>query len=241
MVLALAEDGIMDLAEFATCADWELAGGYSVVDGKRVKDDGLLEKFDVGLEEAQYLVMTARVSLGIVDPSAIMVEELDEDGNPIPAEETVEGDTESIVYPFHKPNLIIAHMEYYVEVFASFSKKDHYCVIITSNKSIIDFGPKLKKMLFAMKDLGIYYVETMVKLDREAPISFLTENDFLPSAIYPAMKEDEHGVQDYVLLTKTMVPLDFSEISIHDSFRPYLNLYAKQWIEQHLNTLEVNS
>ena len=92
MVLALAEDGIKDLAEFATCADWELAGGYSVVDGKRVKDDGLLEKFDVGLEEAQYLVMTARVSLGIVDPSAIMVEELDEDGNPIPAEDMVEGE-----------------------------------------------------------------------------------------------------------------------------------------------------
>ena len=156
-------------------------------------------------------------------------------------EETFEGDNESIFYPFHKPNLIISHMEDDFEVFASFSKKDHYCVIITSNKSIIDFGPKLKKMLFAMKDLGIYYVETMVKLDREAPISFLTENDFLPSAIYPAMKEDEHGVQDYVLLTKTMVPLDFSEISIHDSFRPYLNLYAKQWIEQHLNTLEVNS
>ncbi len=92
MVLALAEDGIKDLAEFATCADWELAGGYSVVDGKRVKDDGLLEKFDVGLEEAQYLVMTARVALGIIDPSAIMVEELDEDGNPIPAEDTEDGE-----------------------------------------------------------------------------------------------------------------------------------------------------
>lgn len=95
MIMALAEDGILDLAEFATCADWELAGGYSVVDNKRVKDDGLLEKFDVGLEEAQYLVMTARVTLGIVDPSAIIVEELDEDGNPIPAEETAEGEVEA--------------------------------------------------------------------------------------------------------------------------------------------------
>ncbi len=95
MILALAEDGILDLAEFATCADWELAGGYSVVDNKRVKDDGLLEKFDVGLEEAQYLVMTARVTLGIVDPSAIIVEELDDDGNPIPAEETAEGEVEA--------------------------------------------------------------------------------------------------------------------------------------------------
>ena len=66
MIRALAEDGILDLEEFARCADWELAGGYTTVDGKRVKDDGLLEKFDVGLEEAQNLVMGARLQLGWV-------------------------------------------------------------------------------------------------------------------------------------------------------------------------------
>jgi N utilization substance protein A len=69
MVEALAEDGIKTLEDFATCADWELAGGWTTVDGQRVKDDGLLEKFDVGLEEAQTMVMTARVMLGWVDPT----------------------------------------------------------------------------------------------------------------------------------------------------------------------------
>jgi N utilization substance protein A len=68
MVLALAEEGVTTLAEFATCADWELAGGYTQgPDGKRVKDDGILEKFDVTMEEAQALVMNARVQLGMVD------------------------------------------------------------------------------------------------------------------------------------------------------------------------------
>ena len=69
MIEALAEDGIKTLEDFATCADWELAGGYTTVDGKRVKDTGLLEKFDVSLEEAQTLVMNARVQLGWVDPA----------------------------------------------------------------------------------------------------------------------------------------------------------------------------
>ncbi len=64
MFVALAEDGIKTLEDFAQCADWELAGGYTTVDGQRVKDDGLLEKFDVGLEEAQAMVMNARVMLG---------------------------------------------------------------------------------------------------------------------------------------------------------------------------------
>ncbi|TCM82054.1 transcription termination factor NusA [Rhodovulum steppense] len=71
MLEALAEDGIKTLEDFATCADWELAGGWTTVDGQRVKDDGILEKFDMSLEEAQTLVMTARVLLGWVDPTEI--------------------------------------------------------------------------------------------------------------------------------------------------------------------------
>ncbi len=69
MVEALANDGVKTIEDFATCADWELAGGWTTVDGKRVKDDGVLEPFNVGLEEAQKMVMSARVLLGWVDPA----------------------------------------------------------------------------------------------------------------------------------------------------------------------------
>ncbi len=71
MLEALAEAGILTLEDFATCADWELAGGWTTVDGQRVKDEGLLEKFDVGLEEAQDMVMTARVAVGWVDAAEL--------------------------------------------------------------------------------------------------------------------------------------------------------------------------
>jgi N utilization substance protein A len=66
MLVALGEDGVKTLDDFDTCADWELAGGWTTVDGQRIKDDGLLEPFDVSLEEAQNMVMTARVKLGWV-------------------------------------------------------------------------------------------------------------------------------------------------------------------------------
>lgn len=71
MIEALAEDDVKTLEDFATCADWELAGGWTTVDGERVKDDGVLEKFDLSLEEAQDLIMTARVMLGWVDPTEL--------------------------------------------------------------------------------------------------------------------------------------------------------------------------
>lgn len=72
MVQVLAEDGIKTLDDFATCADWELAGGWTTVDGERVKDDGLLEPFDVSMQEAQDFVMTARITLGWVDPDDLV-------------------------------------------------------------------------------------------------------------------------------------------------------------------------
>jgi len=75
MIEALAKDGIKTLEDFATCADWELAGGWTTVDGQRQKDEGLLEKFDMSLEDAQALIMTARIQLGWVDPSELEAEE----------------------------------------------------------------------------------------------------------------------------------------------------------------------
>ncbi len=87
MIEALAEDGVFTLEDFATCADWELAGGYTTVDGKRVKDEGLLEKFDMSLEEAQTLIMGARLQLGWVTQ-----EEIDAQNAPEEGEEGEEGE-----------------------------------------------------------------------------------------------------------------------------------------------------
>ena len=71
MLEALGKDGIKTLEDFATCADWELAGGWTTENGQRKKDEGILEKFDMSLDEAQTLIMTARVMLGWVDPTEL--------------------------------------------------------------------------------------------------------------------------------------------------------------------------
>ncbi|TKZ19359.1 transcription termination/antitermination protein NusA [Shimia litoralis] len=84
MIEALAKDGVLTLEDFATCADWELAGGWTTVNGERSKDDGILEPFEMSLEEAQDMVMTARIILGWVDPADLEV-----------AEEASEGDEET--------------------------------------------------------------------------------------------------------------------------------------------------
>ena len=78
MIEVLASDGVKTIEEFARCADWELAGGWTTVKGERTKDDGLLESFNVSLEEAQNMVMTARIQLGWVDPEQLEADSDDE-------------------------------------------------------------------------------------------------------------------------------------------------------------------
>ena len=79
MIEALAKDDVKTLEDFATCADWELAGGWTTVNGERTKDEGTLEPFDLSLEDAQKLIMTARVLLGWVDPAELEADDVDED------------------------------------------------------------------------------------------------------------------------------------------------------------------
>jgi N utilization substance protein A len=85
MIEALAKDDVKTLEDFATCADWELAGGWTTVNGERVKDDGTLEPFEMTLEEAQSMIMTARVMLGWVDPT-----DLEGDSDDVDADEEAE-------------------------------------------------------------------------------------------------------------------------------------------------------
>ena len=80
MIEALAKDGIKTLEDFATCADWELAGGWTTDNGQRIKDDGLLEPFGLSLEDAQNLIMTARIMLGWVDLAELETEAQAETG-----------------------------------------------------------------------------------------------------------------------------------------------------------------
>lgn len=79
MLEALAKDDVKTLEDFATCADWELAGGWTTDNGERIKDDGVLEPFGITLEEAQNMIMTARVGLGWVDLADIEADAAEQD------------------------------------------------------------------------------------------------------------------------------------------------------------------
>lgn len=103
MLEALSKDGILNLQDFAELADWELAGGYTVVNGQRTKDNGILEPFDVGEDEAQTLIMTARVVLGMMtaEEAFPVAEEAEDDaGEDVVETEDALSDAEAVFAGF---------------------------------------------------------------------------------------------------------------------------------------------
>ena len=79
MLQVLAEDGVLTLDRFRNMR--RLGTGRWLDDSRRraCKDTGLMEEFDVSLEEAQDLIMTARVMLGWVDPEELVAEDATEE------------------------------------------------------------------------------------------------------------------------------------------------------------------
>jgi len=64
MVVALAEDGVKTVEDLAGCATDDLTGWTERVDGEKQHYAGVLEPFKVKAEQAEDLIMRARVSAG---------------------------------------------------------------------------------------------------------------------------------------------------------------------------------
>ncbi len=64
MLVALGEDGIKTVEDFAGCAADDLVGWSERKDGETKKFEGLFSKFDVSRVEAENMVLQARLAAG---------------------------------------------------------------------------------------------------------------------------------------------------------------------------------
>ena len=97
MMVALGENEIKTLDDFADCATDDLCGWVERSKERGIeptKHAGFLDGFEISRQEAEEMILAARIILGWINPEDLMeaAAELDEDGNPIDegAEETAE-------------------------------------------------------------------------------------------------------------------------------------------------------
>lgn len=71
IAVALGEGGVKTVEDLADLATDEIRGGYEVKNGERVKVPGVLESFNLPQEEAEMLILQARVAAGWIDASEL--------------------------------------------------------------------------------------------------------------------------------------------------------------------------
>jgi N utilization substance protein A len=71
IAVALGEGGVKTVEDLADLATDEIRGGYEVKNGERVKVPGVLESFSLAQEEAEMLILQARVAAGWIDASEL--------------------------------------------------------------------------------------------------------------------------------------------------------------------------
>ncbi|MDO9181594.1 MAG: GNAT family N-acetyltransferase [Bacteriovorax sp.] len=142
-------------------------------------------------------------------------------------------------FPFHTPNMIIADKLGRMEIFAYFSKRDGYCTLIKSTHPITDLNGHLTSLYMQLDDIGVSYIEVLVNVKHTPLIDTLLTGQFLPSAIYPAMREINNNYEDYIIMSRTMEPLNFRGMAVVSPFKPFIDQYVDAWKKVNLDTIEV--
>ena len=66
MIVSLGENDVKNLEDFAYCSSDDLLGWDEVIDGEKKREEGILEGHDINISQANELIMSARIKLGII-------------------------------------------------------------------------------------------------------------------------------------------------------------------------------
>ncbi len=142
-------------------------------------------------------------------------------------------------FPFHSPNMLIADKKGRMEIFAYFSKRDGYCTLIKATKPISELSGSLTSLYMQLDDIGVSYIEVLVNVRLAEFIEPLLAGQFVPSALYPAMRERNGVYEDYIVLSRTMEPLNFRGMAVIEQFKPFIDQYVDTWKKVNLESIEV--
>jgi hypothetical protein len=142
-------------------------------------------------------------------------------------------------FPFHQPNMLIADKKGRIEIFAYYSKRDGYCALIKATRPISEISGSLPSLYMQLDDIGVSYIEVLVNVKHAEFIESLLAGQFVPSALYPAMRETNGLYEDFIVVSRTMEPLNFRGMAIISQFKPYVDLYVDAWKQVNLDSIEI--
>ncbi|GAA1243417.1 hypothetical protein GCM10009665_37830 [Kitasatospora nipponensis] len=145
-------------------------------------------------------------------------------------------DPEQRFYPFHAPNVLLATADGAHEVYAQLNRSDGYCALIGAAPGLAALGEGFETLINRLAEDGALHIEALLPLDGYEDLRLLLAHGFLPAAAYPAMRRQGEGWRDYVVMARSLQPLDFRGLSIDAAFQPFTEQYIELWKQQYLNT-----
>jgi N utilization substance protein A len=96
MLVALGQNGVKTVEDFADCATDDLVGWSERKDGTTTRHKGFLEDFDVSKEDAEQMILEARVKAGWIEAPEPQEDEIAaEENDEVATEDTAEDTTEA--------------------------------------------------------------------------------------------------------------------------------------------------
>ena len=81
MIVTLGENDVKTLEDFAYCSSDDLLGWDEIVEGEKKREEGILEGFEMSISQANDLIMSARVRLGIIPEEDDVIHKNEEGGS----------------------------------------------------------------------------------------------------------------------------------------------------------------
>lgn len=129
--------------------------------------------------------------------------------------EQTKSDRQNWFFPFHEPNLLLTSPDQSCEVFCYLSQLDKHCVIIgirDRQKRGLDLT--LQSASSKLHDLGVRYMEVILRADEIDKIESVIQSEFIPCAYFPAMYLSGRQRFDFVACSRSFEALHFRDLQV---------------------------
>ncbi|WP_331730475.1 GNAT family N-acetyltransferase (plasmid) [Kitasatospora sp. NBC_00070] len=145
-------------------------------------------------------------------------------------------DDGSWFYPLHTANVLLTPEDGRFEVYAYLNRAGGYGSLLTAHPGPAAAAAQLEPVTRALARAGAGYIEALVPLAHQQALSAFLAQGFVAGALYPSMRMDGDGFQDYVVLSRSNERIDFRGVVVEPSLQPYLDCYLSAWASTHLPT-----
>lgn len=133
-------------------------------------------------------------------------------------------------FPFHKPTSMITSADDKIQVFLNINIVDNHSVItgvkIDREVSFTELFLKVSNML---RDLGVRYIEMIVRANRLNIIDKMIDARFIPCGYVPGFQLENDLRYDYAVFSRSFEILDFNNIELSGTNESFLKEYIKTW------------